>query len=149
MSTRAQVMVSGNDVKIYKHSDGYPSNVMPILQKLLPAFKEGRGFDDQYLPAHLCNTFVQKTKDGWKNRAKRRPDLYPKEKVNTYSFLGHGLTTRFHYDIAYFYFINNDFGVDIYRPAGEYWDEPNMKNLKLFKRYTLDELVCSRIFKDN
>ena len=45
MSTRAQVIIKdefGDELRFYRHSDGYPEGIMPSLEKFLCWVKEGK-----------------------------------------------------------------------------------------------------------
>ena len=45
MSTRAQVIIKdefGDELRFYRHSDGYPEGIMPSLEKFLSWVKEGK-----------------------------------------------------------------------------------------------------------
>ncbi len=85
MSTRAQIVVEGNDnIKIYKHNDGYPEGVLPILTNLLEQFVTERGNDPDYCTAQILMAFAR--------------DEQP-------SMLGWGLDCKIHSDIKYLYFV--------------------------------------------
>lgn len=44
MSTRAQIVVEGiEEVKFYKHSDGYPEGVLPVLEPFVQGFLQKEG----------------------------------------------------------------------------------------------------------
>ena len=135
MSTRAQVVIEENEgVFIYKHSDGYPSGVLPILQKLLPKFKDGRGFDPEYLTAHVSSTFIIESIEADKKRAKewKKKGL---EYERWSDFLGHGLGSDVHGDIEYLYYIRKDFSIDILHPT-----KLGVKNARKMRTVTLEEL---------
>ena len=69
MSTRCHIAVyeSEGDAKedkhhalLYKHSDGYPEGVVPILEPFLKQFKEVRGLDDaEYLAAWTLRALME------------------------------------------------------------------------------------------
>jgi hypothetical protein len=125
MSTRTQIIVAGNEeIKIYKHCDGYPSGVCPTLAKLLPKFKTARGWDPQNLTAHISAAFIAED-DG---------------------FYGHGLDCEWHGDIEYAYRVEPDFSVTI---CERQWDkDPNFKmgvNVPLEKLDDVDDDICSPI----
>ncbi len=66
MSTRCQIIVKGNDeVKIYKHCDGYPEGILPVLTDLLQQFIYERGDDPEYCVAQIIMAFAR---DGEKRR---------------------------------------------------------------------------------
>lgn len=54
MGTSAKIMVQGSKVSIYKHWDGYPCNVLPILEAFQAKWQaSGRGIDPSYKMAQL------------------------------------------------------------------------------------------------
>jgi hypothetical protein len=151
MSTRCQLVVQGNEkVKIYKHSDGYPSGVLPILKEFLPAFKKGRGFDAEYLTAHLSAALifadqVSRVKYNLECIAKGEKPLFNEDYVG---FLGHGLDGDWHGDIEFVYNITPEFSVEVYKIA----NVSTAKNLfktkgcVLLHKYTLEELITTKKF---
>ena len=153
MSTRCQLVVQGNEkVKIYQHSDGYPSGILPVLKEFLPKFKAGRGFDAKYLTAHLSAALifadqVSRVKYNLECIAKGEKPLFNEDYVG---FLGHGLDGDWHVDIEYAYNITPDFGVEVYRvvrvsKAKNFFQS---KGCTLLHEYTLDELTKAETFKD-
>jgi hypothetical protein len=151
MSTRSNMIVEGNEgVVIYKHSDGYPSNVMRIFKKILPAFKAKRGFDPCYLPARILHANMQEemheyipSKDG-KSRGKWKR-IYDYRKS---SMLSNGISVNLHGDIQYLYIIHKDFSVEIRVPVNGFWDNPLMINTNLLRTYTLAEIESTKKFSD-
>ena len=144
MSTRTQIVVEGNEkVKIYKHSDGYPSGVLPTLQKLLPLFQKNRGFDPEYLTAHISYAFIQESIDSMREYRKEFPNRGGVDEGP--SFTGHGLDTQFHSDIEYLYRVNKDFSVDVMSPVSH---DSSLPTAKIIKHYTLAQLVKAKTFKD-
>lgn len=90
MSTRAMIDIEGLDnIYFYKHSDGYPGDIVPILQSLIDKFKVDRGWDAEYLMAHICREFTR----------------------NTEGFLGYGICNKKHGDISYFYTIRKNWEI--------------------------------------
>jgi hypothetical protein len=66
MSTRCQILVTGSDVVIYRHSDGYPDSEHGVLHDLLPLvreFKKYRGDDpltrNLSTSGHIFTTFAR------------------------------------------------------------------------------------------
>ena len=100
MGTRSQIAVEGTKILFYKHSDGGPSEVLPILMPLVAEFLKDRGFDAEYLPAHICHTFIEADRQHMAN-----DPWYQKnpEAVNRNKFLGYGLDCEIHGDLAYLY----------------------------------------------
>lgn len=105
MSTRCQIQVEGNPVLFYKHSDGYPSGVLDVLLPLVADFFKLRGFDKEYLVAHICHAFIAAE---WKNMAE---DKFYKDNPNIVArskYLGFGLDTEIHGDIEFLYTVKAD-----------------------------------------
>ena len=149
MSTRCQLVVETNErIKIYKHSDGYPSGVLPVLKKFLPAFKEGRGFDAEYLTAHLSSALIQDTFRGRRAFYRKMKKAHPKDPVWAnrkifQDFTGHGLDTQWHGDVEYVYRVKSDFSVEVYDTPS---DMSDLSKAKLVKTYTLEELITTKKF---
>ena len=60
MATRAQIKIEGiTFVKVYKHWDGYPSGMLPWLEKFNQDFVENRGDDPEYKFAQLLRNSVR------------------------------------------------------------------------------------------
>jgi len=55
MSTPCVIVVEGNgDAGIYKHWDGYPEEMIPMLKMFIERFMDERGFmDESYLLARI------------------------------------------------------------------------------------------------
>ena len=69
MSTRCQIVIRGCDfgdpdnngftpIHVYKHGDGYPAGVLPVLRPLVEHFNTERGRDDAYLLAQILRAFA-------------------------------------------------------------------------------------------
>lgn len=110
MSTRAQICIKRDTIQfqetggiyIYKHSDGYPKGVMPILKPFVQAFHESRGNDASYLLAQICRHFALE-------EAKNAP-AEPSKYDEIYKYLGWGLDCVEHGDTEYFYEIDASTG---------------------------------------
>ena len=60
MATRAQIKIEGiTYAKVYKHWDGYPSDMLPWLEKFNQDFTENRGDDPEYKFAQLLRNSVR------------------------------------------------------------------------------------------
>lgn len=95
MGTRCQIKAKTEDedcnkIYIYKHWDGYPSNVMPILEPLVADFFIKRGPDMPYLLCQIVRAFA----------------VRDHETGRVESFTGWGLDTCKHGDISYLYEID-------------------------------------------
>lgn len=127
MSTRCQIGfydmgIFGNqdknlknwDVLIYRHSDGYPVNVVNELMPILQDFDKKRGLSDtEYAGAWLC--------------AKWKTD-----------YLNIGVSKNFHYNIEYFYAVTLQhlqvYHIQVYDVIHKNWDKPiTPKNFYLIK----------------
>lgn len=64
MSTRATIKIEGiSYAKIYKHSDGYPENTLPWLEKFNKEFSIERGYDPEYKFAQLLRSSIRDGKE--------------------------------------------------------------------------------------
>lgn len=97
MSTRCQIQVEGSNVIIYKHMDGMPDRVLPWLEPFVARFHAARGHEPDYLTARILVDGVRE--DG----PRREP----------FEFIGWGLDTEYHGDIAYLYRIRRDGTVEV------------------------------------
>lgn len=140
MSTRCQIGiykkrleswagVDNCETLLYKHSDGYPEGVLPILEPMLKAFEIRRGLSDTgYLGAWvlyaLMDEHVQSMKDWAKERRDKEgavsDDHIPEDGRNCLGFEicnRHGI----HGDIEYFYAVSPS-GLDVYKRVTEAHD---------------------------
>ncbi len=136
MSTRCQIVVKGNETaKIYKHSDGYPEGVMPVLTELLQQFIPERGEDHEYCTAQIIRAFAR---DDERHRvemleaAKANGTQFLIENYSKPSMLSWGVSDSWHWDIAFYYLVDLVAGeVLIYEPAGKFYDAPCIENMTL------------------
>lgn len=131
MSTRSQIGIyDGNDQPVekyeallYRHSDGYPSGVLPDIMPFLSWWSKGRGINDtEYVSArllqYLANKFDQNS-IGFHEQMKGKfpPHAQQEQEIkDTKEFTGiygHGICNKFHWDIEYFYAIAPE-GVTVY-----------------------------------
>lgn len=105
MSTRSQIKYkdSKNNIYIYKHSDGYPEGVLPVLVPFVADFFKFRGDDECYFLAQLIRRFAVVDYLYNEKRAKKHPEIYGKREGGVYEFLGWGLDCEQHGDIEYLY----------------------------------------------
>lgn len=120
MSTRCQIVTVDSQghlypCKIYKHSDGYPSGVLPILKPFVEAFAAGRGDDPEYFIAQVVRRFMLEDVEHYeKDRADRqRFGDYGNPRTN---FLGWGVSTYWHGDIEYLYVCSPDGSIKVLDP---------------------------------
>lgn len=98
MSTRAQICLKRDTedfkdvggIYIYKHCDGYPEGVMPVLGDIVSRFIRARGHDARYLLCQIVRQFAIEDSKG----------EYSPDKGY---FTGWGLDTVEHGDIEYLY----------------------------------------------
>ncbi len=99
MSTCAQILVAGESVSLYRHSDGYPQGRHGVVGDLLPFLvkfvKFRGGFDPPYLMAQLVHHLVAKEHRFWAKRARlqfagRDRDYYESTKYIGYALLAVG-----------------------------------------------------------
>lgn len=111
MSTRAQIVVEGlEEVKLYKHSDGYPIGVLPVVEPFVKGFLRRRGcWDPEYLMARLVMAFGLTDPGG---------------------VLGYGLSAVWQPDISWFYRIRQDGTVECWRTRDSWWDASLKKSFR-------------------
>jgi len=100
MSTRCQIGFYGEEGKLrdhiallYKHCDGYPEGVLVPLMPFLKNFFKMRKGDMEYAAARTLQMFMNQ---------------HPKD------YLGYGISSSLHWDIAYFYVVLPD-KVSVYK----------------------------------
>ena len=133
MSTRCQIgfyeqgvtNLKKHSTLLYKHSDGYPDGVLPIIVPFLKRFNKERGLNDieyagAWLVHHLIEGHIRVMKACYRRMGKGAGKVYldkslDKSKLNGKDFLGHGICGdhSFHSDIAYYYAIYSD-RVEVY-----------------------------------
>lgn len=109
MSTRCQIKLKNpsdeTNIYIYKHSDGYPENVIPTLAPFVDRFFKDRGYDDAYLLCQIVRAFaVADLKDAENNKFSRPKD--GDSFCHGQDYRGWGLDTVQHGDIEYLYEID-------------------------------------------
>lgn len=116
MSTRCQIKIKDSDKKnyadgnihIYKHSDGYPSDVLPVLVPFVKRFFKERGFDPIYLLCQIVRVFAVRD---FQEAQEKRYKSFKKEGDNFHSrqdYQGWGLDCDRHGDIRYLYEIDEN-----------------------------------------
>lgn len=63
MGTRAIISVAGSKVKLFRHWDGYPEGVMPILSRIVKEFWGIRGHEPCMFMAYMVGEFRKLNKD--------------------------------------------------------------------------------------
>lgn len=128
MSTRSQIKVKGSEVLIYKHSDGYPSEVLPTLVPIMRRFKNERGNDVEYANAQIMRAFARRDEKRRKERYKEyknSEDEFENQLADDYKepfMTGWGISTKKHGDIEYFYEVDLKEGVVSVYHDGEFED---------------------------
>lgn len=151
MSTRCQVWVRGSSAITYRHSDGYPDGECGVLASLLPflvAFKKHRGWDPEYMTAHIVAHFIAERK-AWvatrlEEERRERPDGDTKY-IEQSAYLGHGVEGfdgTFHGDVQYLYVVHED-EVEVRQVTG-YKDAPTLADTKLLSCVRLNGKVYRR-----
>jgi hypothetical protein len=115
MSTRSQIKFkdSEHNIYVYKHSDGYPEGVLPVLVPFVQEFFAERGNDECYFLAQVIRRFAIAD---YKEVLKEIAD--PESFYNRFTkprggqpyqlqFLGWGLDCIKHADIEYLYEIGS------------------------------------------
>ena len=127
MSTRCQIKSKESDIHIYKHCDGYPSNILPVLMPFVKRFHAKRGCEDTaYLLCQIVRAFAVDDYTGEPSIIREKGD-----NENFYysgDYLGWGLDCVEHCDIEYLYEIDDN-GI-VYCNKEEVTDE-YMKNLDI------------------
>lgn len=111
MSTRSQIGFYDKketpnkkfEALIYRHSDGYPSAVLPDIIPFLKWWKTVRGLSDlEYVSArllqYLCNEYDVRGKE-----LEKQLGTSLSKNTDYTGTLGHGICKGFHGDIEYFY----------------------------------------------
>lgn len=126
MSTRSQIKVKGSEIMIYKHSDGYPSEVMPTLKEVMTQFIQERGNEPDYALAQIMRAFARHDEErkGEKlKQAKRNNDDFWIDIYSKVSMTGWGLDTVIHGDIEYLYEVDLEKGRIIINNSGGFGDD--------------------------
>ena len=112
MSTRCQIKYknSEDNIYIYQHCDGYPSNILPFLIEFTTAFFKARGDDECYfLAQYVRHRAVYDYKEAIKYHEKHpKIEKHPDEDDSPYKYLSHGLDCQQHGDIDYLYEVDSD-----------------------------------------
>jgi hypothetical protein len=111
MSTRSQIKLknSSDNIHIYKHWDGYPEDVLPVLVPFVQDFMASRGYDECYMLAQIVRAFaVADHKYNEEQAKKKNPELFSGDDKSPYRFLGWGLDLEHHGDIEYLYEIDEN-----------------------------------------
>lgn len=103
MSTRCQIKMKNSEfnIYIYKHSDGYPEDVIPRLKAVVDIFIQQNRLDDESYFLAQCvrhmamQDYKREQQDPWY--------IKNPERSSEYNYLGWGLDCIRHDDIEYLY----------------------------------------------
>jgi len=132
MSTRAQIQVEGSEILIYKHCDGYPEGVIPILEPFAKEFLKARGHDPAYMTAQIVrafavNNFIHRANEAWAGKLTGlKSKEWPYYVENSKMYLGWGLDCEIHGDIEFLYKITADGHLEIHERTGD-WSRQQFK----------------------
>ncbi len=129
---------------IYKHCDGYPVGVLPVLAPFAKHFVANRGHDPSYCVAQIIRFFLlselehSQKMDLEKKRDNARKDAVPPylsqvnwEKQERERVTGWGIDDAVHGDIEFLYVVNADGTVETWSGYDESWEKitPKYKGL--------------------
>jgi len=128
MSTRCQIgfyPTKETDIEdyvilIYKHKDGYPKIVLPVIKSVIKKFSEYNDFSSyEYLSAWILYEFMSNHVE-----LNAEKDIYitklniENDKIPAKDLLGYGISNNRHLDISYFYGVFPD-RIDVFE-TGNY-----------------------------
>ncbi len=134
MSTRCQIGIYESkgkkrkdfEVLLYKHCDGYPEGVLPVILPFLKWWRKERGISDsEHTGARLLQWLCNQS-DG--ELIKENPKWVNKDFTGV---LGYGICKVFHDDIEFFYKIYPN-AVKVYA-VRSYWSKGKEANFRLLK----------------
>ncbi|HKL43364.1 MAG TPA: hypothetical protein VJ962_12355 [Clostridia bacterium] len=113
MSTRAQIGIRGYNVYLYKNRDGYPSAVIPILQKTVRRYCEERGPRDyDFLLANILRSFERSMEE---ERKEMQEKSIVKDNFRNPDLMSFGIGTELLPGINYYYEVNlRDEVIEVY-----------------------------------
>src|SRR6056297_3346424 len=101
MSTRAQIGIRGYNVYLYKNRDGYPSAVIPVLQKIVIRYCEERvPRDYDFILANILRAFERSREEESKIYKETNKQVYKP------SLTEFGIGTELLPGINYYYEVN-------------------------------------------
>lgn len=134
MSTKAQIVVEDLEaIKLYKHCDGYPAGVLPVLEPCVEAFLQRRGWDPEYLLARLVMAFGL-TQERHRQAMKAHPTLG--ERYRHPETTGYGLSGEWYADIEWVYRVRRDGSIEVRRTKESWWDAAGKEEDALWERHT-------------
>lgn len=146
MSTRSQIIVGGYNASIYRHSDGYPSAVLPDILPFIANFMKSRN-DPSYLTARLTGHLIKLSNewfDGFiaerKAECKTRKEPFNMKDYADMGLCGYGIdghTGTFHGDEEYIYVIMPDH-VEVRTCNKEFCDRATLGNTTISQLVKFD-----------
>lgn len=130
MSTRCQITVEQNEnIKIYKHCDGYPNGVLDVLLPCVQTFQKYRGWDPEYLTARILMAFAVDEEKDYQEYATSEHSFL-RDTANKPRVTGFGLDSCWHGDIEFAYVVDKNFNINVHCFWGTDFDnrEPNKEN---------------------
>lgn len=106
--TSAIINVDGSNQSIYKHCDGYPSNLLPWLKQFNERFAKERGNDPEY---KLASLLIHATKEGLNEESPYAMDINDR-------FTGWGIYGKNEMETDHIYTLHAD-GTVTHEKAGE------------------------------
>lgn len=122
MSTRAQICLKRDTagfketggIYIYKHSNGYPEGVMPILSEFVTRFVKERGNDAPYLLCQIVRAFAAVDRESVIQAVIKNDKYGTPSGLDRFAYggdyTGWGLDTIEHDDIEYLYEVDSATG---------------------------------------
>lgn len=112
MSTRAQIVVEGlEEIKLYRHSDGYPEGVLPVLEPFVQDFLQKKGWDPEYLLARMVAALVVAGDD-------------------LEGTLGYGLSPEWAPDIEYWYRVRRNGKIECWKTLQGWWEASYVRGFR-------------------
>jgi hypothetical protein len=133
------IKIEGLDPCIYKHSDGYPEGVVPVLRAFLPKFMKYRGWDSSYMLARLLGAFLEQEKVDRAEFDARREErgfmAVSEENRAESNCLGYGIEpTVNHFDIEWLYVITERRVLEVRQVREDFGQSLDVKDTKVTKR---------------
>ena len=141
MSTRCQILVEGASASVYRHSDGYPDGphgVIKALKKIVKNFMKHRGFDPEYMTAHIVSGMIAANKRNLSSMQRKNPGNvknYEQLKCTGFGIRGYNgdSDVNFEGDIEYVYFIKENRTIEVRTPFGGSSSGFSLKNTSVSK----------------
>ena len=107
MATRANIKIMDHSPIIYKHSDGYPDWILPILTPYIEVFIKKRGPDAYYCIAGILREFHRQDLIQFRKiEDYLKMDMLDPKGLHDSFFLSYGIDTELDSGIEYLYLID-------------------------------------------